>query len=227
LFPVWIIFSLRVSISLRTIGRIIDVKQGGTQRWEISLMRTVTSSILHLSIMFHYHCCTKVWSTFCIYIYHFISCQTILVPWSLPIIFNFQNKAVCDDTQNLTETESETFFDTDFLDHPNHQCIFWDWSALQKLRILLLEVISLWRYPKSESKTFFDTKFYRYRIRYFFQYQVFTIPNPILFPIPNFFDTESETIQKMKKFRKPRSYETETSHSGIKCGEQWMIEKTF
>ena len=43
--------------------------------------------------------------------------------------------AVCDDTQNLNETESETFF----------------------------------------------------------RYQIFPIPNPILFSIPNFFDTESET----------------------------------
>ena len=58
---------------------------------------------------------------------------------------------VCDDTQNVNETESETFF--------------------------------------------------RYRIRYFFRYQIFSIPNPILFLIPNFFDTESETIKKMEKFR--------------------------
>ena len=63
------------------------------------------------------------------------------------------------------------------------------------MRILLLEVISVWRYPKSkqnrirnffpipnsfdtESDTFFDTKFLRYRIRYFFRYQIFSIPNP-------------------------------------------------
>ena len=35
----------------------------------------------------------------------------------------------------------------------------------------------------------------------FFRYQIFPIPNPILFPIPNFFDTESETTKKMEKFR--------------------------
>ena len=52
-----------------------------------------------------------------------------------------------------------------------HQCIFWDCFALQKLGILLLEVISVWRYPKSE----------RNRIRNFFRYQIFPIPNPILF----------------------------------------------
>ena len=54
---------------------------------------------------------------------------------------------------------------------------------------------SVWRYPKSErnrirnffpipnfsdieSDTFFDTKFFRYRNRYFFRYQNFPIPNP-------------------------------------------------
>ena len=54
---------------------------------------------------------------------------------------------------------------------------------------------------ETESKTFSDTKFVRYRIRYFFLYQIFTKPNPILFTIPNLFDTESETIQKIEKFR--------------------------
>ena len=108
--------------------------------------------------------------------------------------------------------------------------------------------ISVWRYPKSErnrirnffpipnfsdteSDTFIDIIFFRYRIRYFFrnqifsilnpkffQYKICTIRNPILFPRPNFFDTEYETIKKIEKFRnrevsKPRSFETETSHS--------------
>ena len=40
----------------------------------------------------------------------------------------------------------------------------------------------------TESDTFFDTNF-------------FPIPNPILFPIPKFFDTESETTKKIEKFR--------------------------
>ena len=73
---------------------------------------------------------------------------------------------VCDDNQNLNETESETFF----------------------------------------------------------RYQIFPMPNPILFSIPNFFDTVSDTFFKTKFFRyrfwnhikdwkvsKPRSFETETS----------------
>ena len=34
------------------------------------------------------------------------------------------------------------------------------------------------KYPKTESDTFSDTKFFRYRNRYFFRYQNFAIPNP-------------------------------------------------
>ena len=71
--------------------------------------------------------------------------------------------------------------------------------------------------------------FFRYRIRYFFRYQIFSIPNPILFPILNFYNTESDTFHDTKFFRyrirnhpkngkvlKPRSFETETSHSVCK-----------
>ena len=73
----------------------------------------------------------------------------------------------------------------------------------------------------------------------FFRYQIFPIPNPILFSIPNVFDTESDTfsipnfsdtesdtsfdinffdtasitIPKIGNISKPRSFETETSHS--------------
>ena len=82
---------------------------------------------------------------------------------------------VCDDTQNLNETESKTFF----------------------------------------------------------RYQIFPIPNPIIFPIPNFYDTESDTFfdtkffqyrirnhQKNRKVSKPRSFETKTSHSA----QEWVVD---
>ena len=72
--------------------------------------------------------------------------------WFRAMLVNLQ--AVCDDTQNLNETESETFF---------------------------------------------DTKFFRYRIRYFFRYQIFSIPNP--------------KPPKNGKVSKLRSFETEMSHS--------------
>ena len=82
----------------------------------------------------------------------------------------------------------------------------------------------------TESDTFFNTKFVQYRIRYFFAiklswYQIFPIPNPLLFIliffktesdtffyinffytesdtflIPNIFDTESDTIKKIESF---------------------------
>merc|ERR1712192_139140 len=55
----------------------------------------------------------------------------------------WSGKAVCDDTQNLNKTESKTFF----------------------------------------------------------RYQIFPIPNPILFPIPNIFNTESDTFFDTKFFR--------------------------
>ena len=77
---------------------------------------------------------------------------------------------MCDDTQNLNETESETFF----------------------------------------------------------RYQILPIPNPILFPIPNIFNTKSDTFFDTKIFRyrirnhlkngkvsKPRSFKTEMSHSAF------------
>ena len=47
---------------------------------------------------------------------------------------------------------------------------------------------SVWRYPISE----------RNRIWKFFLYQIFLIPNPILFSIPSFFDTESGTFSDIK-----------------------------
>ena len=54
----------------------------------------------------------------------------------------------------------------------------------------MLMRISVWRYPKSE----------RNRIRNFFRYKIFPIPNPILFSIPNFFDTESDIFFDTKFF---------------------------
>ena len=73
---------------------------------------------------------------------------------------------------------------------------------------------SVWRYPKSEQNRipkffpipkFFDTesdtKFFRYWIRFFF-IPIFFVPISILFLLkPKIFDTYSETIKNMKKFR--------------------------
>ena len=72
---------------------------------------------------------------------------------------------------------------------------------------------------------FFDTKCFQYR--YLSRYQkisklipiLFTIPNyskpiPILFTVPKIFETDIDTIKKYGKLLKPRSFETEMSHSG-------------
>ena len=84
--------------------------------------------------------------------------------------------------------------------------------------------------------------FFRNRYRYFFRYQKISKPIPILFPIPkkietdtdtfsdtNFFskpipilfsipkisETDTDTIKKNGKVSKPRSFETEMSHSAL------------
>ena len=81
--------------------------------------------------------------------------------------------AVCDETQNLNETESETFFRYQIFSIPNP--------------ILFLIPI-----------------FFRYR--YFFRYQNFTKPIPILFSIPNFFETDTDTFFETKIFRNRNRY---------------------
>ena len=60
---------------------------------------------------------------------------------------------------------------------------------------------------------FFHTKIFQNRYQYFFRYQNFSKPIPILFSIPNFFETDTDTIKTIGKVSKPRSFETEMSHS--------------
>ena len=60
---------------------------------------------------------------------------------------------------------------------------------------------SVWQHPKpNETETFSDTKFLPYWIRYFFWYQICSLPNPKLY-------------KKTEKVLKPRSFQIETSHS--------------
>ena len=112
----------------------------------------------------------------------------------------FRNRNVTQNTPNLNKTESETT------------------QKMEKFRNReVLKPKPHPKYPKSgrnRIRNFFDIKFSRYRIRYFFRYQIFPILKPIFFFILNFFDTESETIQKKRKVLKPRSFKTETLHSG-------------
>ena len=89
---------------------------------------------------------------------------------------------VCDETQNLNDTDTDTFFRYQFFSIP--------------IPIL-----------------FSDTNFFRYRTRYFFQYNIFLKPIP--FFKPKFFKADTNTIQKNGKVSKPRSFETEMSHYDV------------
>ena len=118
-----------------------------------------------------------------------------MLMWSMSSQYCCLGKAVCDETQNLNETESETFFRYQIFSIPNP----------------ILFPIPI---------------FFRYRYRYFFRYQNFTKPIPILFSIPKFFETDTDTFFDTKNFRnryryhpkkvsKPRSFETEMSHYDV------------
>ena len=69
------------------------------------------------------------------------------------------NRTVCDEIQNLNETESETFSDTKFFRY--------------RIRYFFRYQI----FSKTNTDTFIDTKNFRNRYRYFFRYQIF--PKPI------------------------------------------------
>ena len=93
---------------------------------------------------------------------------------------------------------------------------------------------SVWRYPKCWTIPipilFSGTKYFRYRYRYFFRYQIFPIPVPRLFsdtkfdryrfrdffPVPNFSDTGSDTTIKMKNSRYRYLYGTGTHYKSLK-----------
>ena len=97
---------------------------------------------------------------------------------------------------NFFDTESDTFSDTDFFPIP--------------IPILF----SIPKFYETDTNTFFDTKIFRNRYRYFFHYQFFSKPIPILFLKPKIFETD--TIPTIGIVSKPRSLETEMSHSDTK-----------
>ena len=59
---------------------------------------------------------------------------------------------------------------------------------------------------RNRYRYFFDTKFFRNRYRYFFRYQIFSKPIPILFSIPIFFETDTDTFFDTKFFRNQYRY---------------------
>ena len=84
------------------------------------------------------------------------------------------------------------------------------------------------KYPKSErnwSESSSDTNFFWYRIWYFFRYQIFTIPNPILF-YTKFFWYRIRNNPKNGKVSKPRTSRREVSkpkrHTLAKIGPNFF-----
>ena len=69
--------------------------------------------------------------------------------------------SVCDETQNLNDTDYETFFRYQNFSRP------------------IPRLFSVPNYFETGSKTFFGTNFFRYRFRDFFMYQIFLIPVPL------------------------------------------------
>ena len=120
--------------------------------------------------------------------------------------------AVCDETQNLNETESETFFRYQIFSIPNpilfpipiffryRYRYFFRYQNFTKPIPILFSIPKIF---ETDTDTFFDTKIFRNRYRYFFRYQFFSKPIPILFSIPNFFETNTDTFFDTKNFRKP------------------------
>ena len=132
-------------------------------------------------------------------LYFFLHCFVLYIPltkqemvlcfWKLLVW-----SSVCDDTQNLNETESKTFFRYQLFPIPNP-------ILFSKPNIF-----------DTESDTFFETKCFWYRIWYHLKQRKvlklrsfetetppkipksWTKPNPKLFPIPNFYGTESNTF---------------------------------
>ena len=96
----------------------------------------------------------------------------LMVPWD-PI--DAPLGPLNDDTKNLTETDTETFF-------------------------------PIPKFPKPIP-------------RLFFRYQIFRNRYRDIFSDTKFSETETDTLKKLAKVSKPRSFETEMSISGGECDE--------
>ena len=79
-------------------------------------------------------------------------------------------RAVCDETQNLNETESETFFRYQIFSIPNP--ILFPIPIFLRYRYRYF--FRYQNFTKPIPILFFDTKIFRNRYRYFFRYQFFS-----------------------------------------------------
>ena len=98
--------------------------------------------------------------------------------------------AVCDETQNLNDTDSETFFRYQIFSRP------------------IPRLFSVPKFFETDSETFFGTHFFRYRFQDFFWYQNLSWPIPRLFSVLIVFETGSETFFGTKFFRDRFWYHT-------------------
>jgi len=62
------------------------------------------------------------------------------------------------------------------------------------------------KFFETDTDTFYESKIFRNRYRYFFWYQNFSKPIPILFSIPIFFETDTDTFFDTKFFRNQYRY---------------------
>ena len=100
---------------------------------------------------------------------------------------------VCDETKNLTETGSGTFFRYQIFS----ETVPGLFSVPNSLRDRFRDFFRYQIFFETDSETFFGTKFFRDRFRDFFRYQFF-------------FETGSDTIQKIQKSRERDETDTET-----------------
>ena len=143
----------------------------------------------------------------------FKSGHKIIYQFKMPMLVT-----VCDETQNLNETESKTFFRYQIFSIPN-PILFCDTNFFP---IPIPILFSIPKKIETDTNTFIDTKnfrnqvflipnpilfsipnFFRYQYRYFFRYQILPKPIPKLFPIPKFIETDTDTFFDTNFFSKP------------------------
>ena len=100
-----------------------------------------------------------------------------------------------------------------------HKDEIWDLQALRALFLLFGFLLFRDKIFQNQTETFFRDQIFP-KPRLFFQNQIFrdqnfSKPKPRLFSETKFSETETETLRKLAKVSKPRSFETEMSISVI------------
>ena len=131
---------------------------------------------------------------------------------------------------------------------PTFSCPCLSWKGGSREQVCVYRVQRTWKMTqfrirkfKTDTDTLSDTKNFRNRYRYFFRYQNFSKPIPILFSIPKIFETDTDTFFDTKIFRnryryhqkKWKSFETEkfrnrnvTLWYSTTCSGLWMLDRS-